>query len=92
MTEKKSSDKFVKAFLLLQLGKTATVHSPAAQSEDTKNFILQASSRPGALNHPFSGKVVQIQLQTIKHKLMLNGPVHYFMGGKVSEKSFPKRK
>ena len=49
----KSSNTFLKAFL--QPGKTTEIHRPAAQSEDTKNFILQTSSRPGAVNYPFSG-------------------------------------
>ena len=49
----KSSNTFLKAFL--QPGKTTEIHRPAAQSEDTKNFILQTSSRPGPVNYPFSG-------------------------------------
>ena len=53
LIELKSSNTFLKAFL--QPGKTTEIHRPAAQSEDTKNFVLQTSSRPGALNYPFSG-------------------------------------
>ena len=49
----KSSNTFLKAFL--QPGKTTEIHRPAAQSENTKNFVLQTSSGPGALNYPFSG-------------------------------------
>ena len=49
----KSSNTFLKAFL--QPGKTTEIYGPAAQSENTKNFLLQTSSGPGALNYPFSG-------------------------------------
>ena len=66
----KSSNTFLKAFL--QPGKTTEIHRPAAQSEDTKNFVLQTSSRPGAVNYPFSGNNPAQHKSPIKDKLISN--------------------